>query len=91
MISFQHIKSGQFLASPTGWTHSDLLADAYPWAECDEARLRDGTPFLSDYRTVTFSTRIDHPANDLAKLSREQLAERYPIAPAAMAWGNRQH
>ena len=80
MIAFQHIRGGSFLASPTSWAHCDLLADAYPWHETDEARLRAEKNFLADYRTVTFSTRIDHPMNDLSKLTPEQLAARYPIS-----------
>ena len=80
MIAFQHIESGGFLASQTGWSHTDLLADAYPWHASDETWLRDKHPFLGDYRTVVFSTRIDHPQNNLATLTREQLAERYPIS-----------
>lgn len=80
MIAFQHIESSGFLASLGERSHAALLADAYPWHQTDEKRLRDKYPFLGDYRTVTFSTRIDHPSNDLAKMSREQLAERYPIA-----------
>lgn len=86
MIAFQHIKSGEFLAGAPNfpWLHCPsnvaLLADAYPWHESDEAFVRGSHAFLVDYRTVTFSTRIDHPSNDLSNLTREQLAERYPIA-----------
>lgn len=79
MIAFQHVETGGFLASLSQMTHAALLADAYPWHQGAEARLRDKHPFLGDYRTVTYSTRIDHHANDLAKLTRDQLAERYPI------------
>lgn len=80
MIAFQHIKSGWFLANAGRMEDTQLLADAYPWADCDETRLRRDYPGLNRYRTVTFSTRIDHPANNLATLSREELAARYPIA-----------
>ncbi len=84
MISFQHIKTGEFLASASSWMHCPsncaLLCDAYPWHESDEAFMRGAHAFLRDYRTVTFSTRIDHPLNDLANLTREELATRYPIA-----------
>jgi hypothetical protein len=80
MIAFQHIKSGEFLRSRSEWSHAALLADAYPFHSSDEAPMRRDWPALAAYRTVTFSTRIDHPLNNLASLTREQLAERYPIA-----------
>lgn len=79
MIAFQHIKSGEFLSTSDGFNTMPLLADAYPWHESDEVHLRFSNPFLEDYRTVTFSTRIDHPSKNLAVLTREQLAARYPI------------
>lgn len=80
MIAFQHIKSGRYLASRSDWSHSALLADAFPFHPIDEAPMRERFPALSQYRTVTWSSRIDHPSNNLANLSREELAARYPIA-----------
>lgn len=78
MIAFQNIKTGEFLSSRTDWTHCQLLSDAYPFHQNDEKHMRETYP-LKDYRTVNYSSRIDHPMNDLAKLTREQLAARYPI------------
>jgi hypothetical protein len=56
-----------------------LIADSMPWHPCDEAPQRAKHPILAEFRTVVFSSRIDHPLNDLAKLSREELARRYPL------------
>lgn len=93
MISFQNIRTGLFFSgfayNPPSersdrrcepqW--SKLLSDAYPYNQAaDEDRMRRDWPFLAECRTVIFSTRIDHPANNLANLTREELAERYPIA-----------
>ncbi len=81
MIAFQHIQTGRFLAREK--TDACLLYDAYPWHESDEDRLRSTSPHLKDYRTVTFSTRIDHPMNDLSRISPEELAARYPMPSLA--------
>jgi len=82
MIAFQNTKTGLYLrrASETESEWVKLLADSMPWHPNDEKWMRERYGFLlSDCRTVTFSSRIDHPANDLARLTREELAERYPI------------
>ena len=92
MIAFQNIKTGLFfagfaynppseradrLAEPQ-WTK--LLSDAYPYNQsADEDRMRRDWEFLGHCRTVTFSTRIDHPDNSMSRLSPEELAQRYPI------------
>lgn len=83
MIAFQCIKTGQFVARmPIGrdYEFAPLLAGAMPYAAEDEDWLRRTYLSLDKFRTVTYSSRIDHPANDLSKLSREELAARYPIA-----------
>jgi len=79
MITFQHIKSGRYLASRSDWSHAVLLADAYPFHVNDEAPMRARYADLVGYRTVAYSTRIDHPENDLGKLSPEELQKRYPV------------
>lgn len=78
MIAFQNTKTGRFYGTPNGWPTHALLADAYPWHENDEGKLRAKNPHLAECRTVIFSTRIDHPDNNPAKLSAEDLAQRYP-------------
>ena len=74
MIAFQSMKGERrFIARMPSCMGSvetvAMLADAMPWHPCDEERLRREFVFLRDYRTITYSSRIDHPMNDLAKLT----------------------
>lgn len=92
MIAFQNIKSGKYMSRlPIGrdFETTTLLADAIPYATDHEDWLRRTYLGMDGFRTVTYSSRIDHPANDIANLGKEQLAERHSILPACMPWGNR--
>ena len=65
MISFQHkstkgFLADNYLAQPVNCLR---LADALSINECEESIMRAANPYLFEYETVAYSSRLDHPDN----------------------------
>jgi len=70
MISFRHKCTKWFLADDYAETPVNVcrLADALAVNESEEAAMREANPYLFEYETVSYSSRLDHPDNSYAKV-----------------------
>jgi hypothetical protein len=65
MISFRHKSTKWFLADNylAQPVNARRLADALSINECEESIMRAANPYLFEYETVSYSSRLDHPDN----------------------------